>query len=194
MNFNFDDKYYKIYNYSKNEIIKNEGDLCDSIGIVLKGVIKISNYLINDTEFIISTLKANDMFGENLIFSNNNLYPGYITSISNSSIMFIKKNDFINLISVNNDFKLYYLSYVSNKFIELQTRIKILSQPTIKDMFLFYLKLNKNTNGYTYIKSINSLSEYFNVPRPSLSRTVSLLIKDNIIIKSNKLYKIKSQD
>lgn len=191
MNFNFDNKYYKIFNYNKNETIKNEGDVCDSIGIVIKGTVKISNFLINDTEFVISILEENDIFGENLMFSSNNFYPGYIYATTNASIMFIKKDAFIELLSIDNDFKLYYLRYISNKFIELQTRIKILSQPTIKEKFLFYLRLSSKKTGSCYIKSITKLANYLNVPRPSLSRSISELIDENKIIVNNKYYKIK---
>lgn len=189
MNFNIDNKYFKLYTYNKLETIKNEGDLCDSIGIIIKGSINISNYLANDSEFIISHLDENDMFGENLMFSKNPYYPGYIYACTNTKIMYIKKNDFTNLLSTNNDFKIYYLEYISNKFIELQKRIKILSQPNIKEMFLYYIKINAK-NEYCHIKSITEVANYLNVPRPSLSRTISQLLNNNIIEIINKDYKI----
>ena len=191
MNFIIDNKYYKIYSYNKLETIKNEGDLCDSIGIILKGSINISNYLINDSEFVISNLNENDMFGENLMFSNHPYYPGYIYACTNTKIMFIKKNDFTELLSINNDFKIYYLQYISNKFIELQTRIKVLSQPSIKEMFLYYIKINSK-NNICYIKSITKVANYLNVPRPSLSRTISQLLNNNVIEIIDKNYKIKN--
>ena len=190
MNFNIDNKYYKLYTYNKLETIKNEGDLCDSIGIILKGSINISNYLTNDSEFIISHLEENDMFGENLMFSKNPYYPGYIYACTNSKIMFIKKNDFTNLLSTNNDFKIYYLEYISNKFIELQTRIKILSQPSIKEMFLYYIRIYSK-KGYCHIKSITDLASYLNIPRPSLSRAISQLLSENLIEITNKNYRIR---
>ena len=190
MNIKIDEKYYKISTYKKNEIIKNEGDICNSIGIILNGTIKISNYLINDSEFIISNLKESDMFGENLMFSKNNFYPGYIYASTNTTIIFINKESFIELLSINNEFKIYYLEYISNKFIELQTRIKILSQPSIKEMFLFYIKLHSK-DGKCFIKSITEVSNYLNVPRPSLSRIISQLQNDSIIEIDNKYYEIK---
>lgn len=181
-------KYFKIKNYKKDEIIKNEGDECNSIGIILEGNIYISNILNNFNEFIINRLSKNDMFGESLIFSSVNKYPGTIYSLSNCKIAFINKNNFLELLSIDEQFKLYYLEYISNKFIDLQTRIKVLSQPTLIDKLLYFFKieLKKTSLSYITIKSVNDLANYFNVPRPSLSRALSQLITEGIIKKENK--------
>lgn len=181
-------KYFTIKNYKKDEIIKNEGDECNSIGIILEGNIYISNILNNFNEFIINRLSKNDMFGESLIFSSVNKYPGTIYSLSNCKIAFINKNNFLELLSIDEQFKLYYLEYISNKFIDLQTRIKVLSQPTLIDKLLYFFKieLKKTSLSYITIKSVNDLANYFNVPRPSLSRALSQLITEGIIKKENK--------
>ena len=84
-----------------------------------------------------------------------------------------------------------FLKYIANKFIELQTRIKVLSQPSIKEMFLYYIKINSK-NNICYIKSITKVANYLNVPRPSLSRTISQLLNNNVIEIIDKNYKIKS--
>lgn len=191
-NINFNKEYYIIKEYKKNDIIKNEGDACDSIGFILKGSVIISNILNNYNEFIITKLYENEMFGESLIFSSNNKYPGTIYANSNVTVAFLKKNKFIELLSIDNNLKLYYLEYFSNRFIELQNRIKILSQPSIKEKFLFYLKIQKRKTNldHVIIKSISDVSSYLNVPRPSLSRAISELISDGLIIKDKKKYYI----
>lgn len=191
-NFDFKSLNFPIKKFKKGNIIKNEGDLCDAVYFILNGSITISNITVSNSEFVINSLSAYDCFGENLIFSDHNYYPGNITASTNVELMVITKNNFISLLSNNSSFLTSYLSYISSKYMRLQTRLKILSQPSIKEKFVFYLQTeNKLTNkNFTYIKSITELANYLNVPRPSLSRTISLLIKDKVIKKEGNLYYI----
>ncbi len=175
----------KVTNYEKNEIIKNEGDVCNSVGIVLEGKIKISNITYFNSEYIIDILKSNDMFGENLIFTNYNKYPGEIIAISKTYILFISKTLFIHLIQKEIDFLFFYLNYISNKYIELQKRIKILCQSSIKDKLIYYLQINKNNDNVVKISSVTDLSHYLNIPRPSLSRVISQLKNEKTILVKN---------
>lgn len=172
----------KVTNYEKNEIIKNEGDVCNSVGIVLEGKIKISNITYFNSEYIIDILKSNDMFGENLIFTNSNKYPGEIIAISKTYILFISKTLFIHLIQKEIDFLVFYLNYISNKYIELQKRIKVLCQSSIRDKLIYYLQINKNNDNVVKISSITDLSHYLNIPRPSLSRVINQLKNEKTIL------------
>ena len=190
LNFSYDLVKHKIKEYKRGEIIKNEGTICEEVGLILSGSVSISNVTLNNEEFLIDNLNIGDFFGENLIFLDNNLYPGNIIASQSSQIIFFSKENFIKFLSLDNKFQFYYLNYISRKFMSIQKRIKILSQPRIKDKFLYYIQnemLSANKD-YVIIKSITSLAAYLNVPRPSLSRTISNLIDEEIIIKHKKIY------
>ena len=179
--------------YKKGEIIKNEGDVCSSIGIILSGTISITNITYDNKEFLINILHEEVMFGENLIFLNNNRYPGTIICDQNCTIIFINKKHFIYLLQSDINFTNYYLNYISNSFSKIQNRLKILSQRTIKEKFLFFLKSeSQRTNKpFVIIKSQTKLAQYLNIPRPSLTRTINQLEKEKIINKKKKIYEIK---
>ena len=190
LDFSYDLVKHKIKEYKRGEIIKNEGTICEEVGLILSGSVSISNVTLNNEEFLIDNLNIGDFFGENLIFLDNNLYPGNIIASQSSQIIFFSKENFIKFLSLDNKFQFYYLNYISRKFMSIQKRIKILSQPRIKDKFLYYIQnemLSANKD-YVIIKSITSLAAYLNVPRPSLSRTISDLIDEEIIIKHKKIY------
>lgn len=190
LNFSYNLVKHKIKEYKRGEIIKNEGTICEEVGLILSGSVSISNVTLNNEEFLIDNLNIGDFFGENLIFLDNNLYPGNIIASQSSQIIFFSKENFIKFLSLDNKFQFYYLNYISRKFMSIQKRIKILSQPRIKDKFLYYIQnemLSANKD-YVIIKSITSLAAYLNVPRPSLSRTISDLIDEEIIIKHKKIY------
>ena len=152
----------------------------------------LCNVTLNNEEFLIDNLNIGDFFGENLIFLDNNLYPGNIIASQSSQIIFFSKENFIKFLSLDNDFQLFYLNYISRKFMSIQRRIKILSQPRIRDKFLYYIQneMLSTNKDYVIIKSITSLAAYLNVPRPSLSRTISDLINEEIITKHKKIYMI----
>ena len=190
LDFSYDLVKHKIKEYKRGEIIKNEGTICEEVGLILYGSVSISNVTLNNEEFLIDNLNIGDFFGENLIFLDNNLYPGNIIASQSSQIIFFSKENFIKFLSLDNKFQFYYLNYISRKFMSIQKRIKILSQPRIKDKFLYYIQneMLSTNKDYVIIKSITSLAAYLNVPRPSLSRTISDLIDEEIIIKHKKIY------
>lgn len=180
---------FKIISYKKNEMIVNEGDICINIGFLLEGSLSVSNTLPDFNESIIQVLNKGDVFGENLIFSDNPYYPGNIYANNNCQIAFISKNNFLNLLSSNTIFRDYYITLLSKKFISMQERIKVLSQNSLYNKVLFYFEMisQKTHSKSIKIKSIDHISKYLNAPRPSVSRVISKLIEDNKIIKNKKI-------
>ncbi len=192
INFN-DFNNYTIKSYTKGDIIKIEGDICESVGLIIEGKISIYNSTYLGDTFIISTLNEYDFFGDNLVFSENNTYPGNIVSITNTKICFIKQKDFLNSLSNNIILLNEYLKYSSKKFILMQERMKVISQPSLSNKILYYIDIQskKTKSNYILINSISDLAIYLNVTRPSLSRELNKLIKNNYIIKIKKQYKLK---
>ena len=171
--------YYKEYN--KNAIIFLEGEACNNVCIVMKGEISIttSNY---DSLVEINNLKENEIFGDSLVLSDDNRYLGSIMATKDTTLCIIPKDNWLKLLE-NKTILKNYLEIVSNKVFKIQSKVKILSQKSIREKILFYLvseskRLNKKKIS---IKSKESLALYLNVPRPSLSRELISLKNDGII-------------
>ena len=183
----------KIINYNKGDIIFSEGDECKYVGYVLVGevIIHTSSILYND--FLISTIKEGDLFGVNLLFSNNPYYLGTVEANKKTSIKFVSKKEYMSFVSNNLE---EFLSYTSNKFISLQQRLKVLSQKTIKEKILFYLVNKSNLlNTYTIpIPKKEELARYLKIERPSLSRELANLKKDGFINYNRKSITIMKRD
>ena len=174
--------FYKIKKYKKGSIIFNEGDTCDSIGLVIAGEIHISTLTNTDKEYIISTLFKNDLFGENLLFNSNKEYLGDCISITDSTILFINKTNLFKLFE-NKTILENYLNLISIKNTMLRQKLKLYSQKSIEDRIMFYLlseqkRLNTNIIPIT---SKENLAKYLNIPRPSLSRELINLKEKGII-------------
>lgn len=171
--------YYKEYN--KNALIFLEGEKCNNVCIVIKGEISIvtSNY---DSLVEINNLKENEIFGDSLILIDDNRYLGNIMAVKDTTLCIIPKDNWLKLLE-NKTILKNYLEIISTKVFKIQSKVKILSQKSIREKILFYLlseskRINKKKIP---IKSKESLSLYLNVPRPSLSRELMRLKSDNII-------------
>lgn len=165
---------------NKNQILFSEGDRCDSVYLVLSGCINISTITLEGKEYVFNTLNKNDIFGDSLSFLEKNEYLGDGIAFEKSEIAIINKDDFINILREDRNVLNNYLSYNAKRNLETRFKIKLFSQQSIRDKILFYLK-EKEKNKIVYIKSKEALAKELNVLRPSLSRELIELKKENII-------------
>ena len=173
----------KIKTYKKNQVIFNEEEECKSIAIIVKGQISISTYTLLEKTYDIKTLNENDIFGTFLIFSSSPYYLGNVISLKDSTIAFINKNDLYTIISKNQSFYNSYMNLISKSVMKLQGKVKILSQKTIREKILFYIKneIKRTKNKTIKINSKEELAKILTIPRPSLSRELILLKEDGYI-------------
>ena len=74
LNIDLIKSYGKTLEYKSCEIIFNEGDSCDKLGLVLEGEAKIITYTYQDKEEIINNVKKGDLFGQFVLFSKHSNY------------------------------------------------------------------------------------------------------------------------
>lgn len=170
----------KVRTYEKNDLIFNEGDRCNYVCIVTNGAVKISTTSSLYNEFIISTIKSGESFGENLIFSERPFYLGDIIATKKTSILFLSKNDYVKYVDENLK---EFLQENSKRYLLLQQRTKILLQKSIREKILFYLisKYNSTNSLDIKITSKEELAKYLNIERPSLSRELIKLKEEGLI-------------
>ncbi len=173
------DELFNIVSLNKNQILFSEGEECNFIYLVLDGIINISTITYEGKEYIFNTLKKDDLFGDSLSFSENNKYLGDGIAFTNAKIAVISKDNFLSLLNDKTILK-NYLSYISKRNMDTRFQIKLLSQQSIRDKILFYLK-SKEKNKIVYINSKEELAKELNILRPCLSRELIKLKKDNII-------------
>lgn len=170
----------KVKTYEKNDLIFNEGDRCNYVCIVTNGAVKISTTSSLYNEFIISTIKSGESFGENLIFSERPYYLGDIIATKKTSILFLSKKEYLKYVSENLE---EFLQENSKRYLLLQQRTKILLQKSIREKILFYLisKYNSTNSLDIEITSKEELAKYLNIERPSLSRELIKLKEEGLI-------------
>ena len=174
-------KLLEVKSLKKNEILFREDDKCESVSIVVSGEVKISTTSFEGQELIYNILHKNDVFGNNLIFSDEPFYKGDVIATKECTIVIIKRENLIQLLQSNKEFMISYLNTQSNFSKKLNSTIKLLSYTSAEERFRFYLF---NNNGKIQYKSVSELASILHLQRETLSRLLTKLEKENVIKRS----------
>ena len=165
----------------KGAYLFREGELCSKVCIVVSGGVKIASMHYFGSEVIFNILEKGDIFGNNLIFSDEPVYKGDVVAIKDSTIVSISKENLTKLLLSNREFLVAYLNIQSNFGKKLNSTIKMLSMNSAEDRLMFYLKENKGEINY---HSVADLADILNLKRETLSRLLTKLEKENAIRRS----------
>ena len=170
----------KGYQIAKGNVIYHEGDVCESIGIIISGKIDIVTYSFDGKELLINSLKSGEIFGNNLLFSSSPIYRGNVIAKEKAVVAFINKENLVALLQNNSEFLNLYLQAQSDKAKSLTARIQLLSFPNAEERLFFYASKN---NGVITFKNVTTLAATIGVQRETLSRLLTNLIERHLIKK-----------
>ena len=173
-------KLVKGYQVTKNSVINHEGDLCENVGVIISGKVDIVSYSFQGKEQILNSLKAGDIFGNNLIFSSEPIYRGDVIAKEKCVIAFINKENLIYLLQNNQEFLTLYLKAQSDFGKSLNARIQLLSFTNAEERLVYYA--SKNDNVITF-KNVTTLASQIGIQRETLSRLLTNLVKRHLIKK-----------
>lgn len=186
---------YEIKKYSPNESIAFRGDEVKGLYIILKGTL-ITEMLTEEGNVIkIEELVPSDVIASAFIFGKNNSFPVDLSVKDKAEILFVERKEFLKILFSEEKILENFLNEISNKTQLLTSKIwNSFNNKTIKKKFCDYVKKNQKNNLFS-IQNLGALAEFFGVERPSLSRVLSDLVKDEKLerIGRNK-YKILDKD
>ena len=187
---------YKILNYQKDEYVAFRGDEIKGIYINLQGTL-VAEMLKDDGNVKkIEELERGKIIASAFIFGDVNKFPVDLVAKSQVKILFIEKNEVIELLKMNSKILKVFLDEISNKAQFLSKNLwESLSNKTINQKLVEYILKNEKDGVFIFDRSIKDLAEYFNVSRRSLSRVIKKFIEDKVIEKLEKgKYKILSKE
>ena len=168
------------YQVTKNSIIAHEGDACENVGVIVSGKVDIVSYAFKGKEMLLNSLKAGDVFGNNLIFSSDPVYRGDVIAKEKCVIAFINKENLIFLLQNNQDFLKLYLQAQSDFGKSLNARIQLLSFTNAEERLFYYASKNDNV---IIFKNVTALAAQIGIQRETLSRLLTSLVKRHLIKK-----------
>lgn len=186
---------YEIKKYSPNESIAFRGDEVRGLYIILKGTLTTEMLTEEGNVIKIEELVPSDIIASAFVFGKKNSFPVDLNAKDEAEILFIERKEFLKILFSKEKILENFLNEVSNKTQLLTSKIwNSFNNKTIKKKFCDYVKKNQKNNLFS-IQNLGALAEYFGVERPSLSRVLSDLVKDEKLerIGRNK-YKILDKD
>ena len=171
-------KKMKMVVIKKGETIFFEHERCTQIGLIKKGEIRIVSYLEDGREILYNVLQDGDMFGNNLIFSNDQRYRGDVVAFKDTKLYLITKEELLTILESNKEFLNTYLTTQAENSKALNLKIKLLTFNNAEDRLLYYLQISKSKIRY---RSISDLAKTLFLTRESLSRLIHKLEKENVI-------------
>ena len=169
--------------YKKGSVILLAGDEVSEMGIIISGEAEAYRENYDGSRLLISLLKTSDIFSE-MIFPGDSKNPLTFIAKTDVEIMYIRHDKLLttckNACQCHHKLLQNHLGTVSTKYWELQTKIKYLTTPTLREKILEFLKDcsegKKGTFDIPYDR--DAMAEYLNADRSALSRELSRMKKD----------------
>lgn len=176
-------KKIKIKRYQSGQIIFKENDICNHVGLVKSGQVIIKSFSESGKEIVYNIRNAGEMFGNNLIFSEDKHYLGDVIAIKDSAIFLFDEKQLLSILNNNTLFLKAYLLNQANSIKKLNAMIKMFSFNNARERLIYYFKINHNQIAYD---SITLLANELLLQRETLSRLINKMIKEGKIIKQEK--------
>ena len=176
-----------IVDIKKDQLLFHENEVCVSVALVISGQIIIRSIDLNGKEIIYNIINEGGIFANNLLFSNNKRYKGDVIVTKKSKVALLSEDNLIEILMNNVVFLRSYLSVQAENIKQINFMVKLLSLDSARERFIYYLEYH---HRLIEIESITRLSKELSLTRETLSRLISSLIKEKIIIKEKQLIKL----
>lgn len=181
---NFFDDNGETSNYTKGDMIYNEGSHSNFIYLIKKGVVKNHKFDEDGKELITSIQKEDDLFGYSS-FTQNIPYQESATAIENSELVCISKYKVKDILNNNHKLTLELIQLLTDDLSSikeqlLQMAYSSVQKKTAATILKFAEKLNKKPEEPIKI-SRNDLASVAGVAIETLIRTISRFKKEGLI-------------
>ncbi len=188
-----------VHLHGKGHLIIMEGVACQGIGIIIEGQVARQKYTPTGEFTTLNLLGPGTVFGADLIFSSNKVYPYSLEALTLVKTIFISREDLLALIANSSQLLLNYMSFLSDRAREQDQRIHLLSQKTLRLKIASYLlslleeqlvyegkSLREaievpTTSAVVLPVSKEVVARLLAMPRPSFSRELISMEKDGLI-------------
>lgn len=181
--------------FAKDEILAMQDEPCNRLIILTEGGVKAEM-----TDPSGKVVKVEDIYAPNplailFLFGSKNLFPVQVTALEQVKALIIPKKSVLKILGMNEQLLKNYLDISANFASRLSDKLYLMSFRTIRQKLITYLlNLPHNNNTIILDRSQQAISEYFGVSRPSLSRELANMAKDNLISIDRKQIRIIDRD
>lgn len=178
----------RVSTYGKNQVIFQEGDPANHVGIVLSGAAQIVRQDYYGNRSIVARLQPSELFGESFACAGVPALPVSVTAVEDSRVMLIDCRRITlsctSACSFHSRIIFNLLKVVATKNLIFNQKIEIISRRTTREKLMAYLMLQAKQNGsnsFTIPYDRQSLADYLGVDRSAMAAEISKLRKDGVI-------------
>ncbi|OGX60732.1 MAG: hypothetical protein A2189_06250 [Paenibacillus sp. RIFOXYA1_FULL_44_5] len=190
------DEIHEIFSHhqtvKKNTMIYQPMDPSEYVYLIKKGSVRLMRLADNGQQITLSIIKEGMIFGEGDVL-NEKTYSHYAETIENSSICYVHKTDFKELLKKYDEVNKLILNILYRRWREAQQQIENLAFLDVTNRFVsLLLRLSKeygkeyNKNGMrgTFINvkiSQDRLADYCGTSRESINRTIKDMKSEDLL-------------
>lgn len=196
----------------KGEILINEGDICNYVGVVSEGQLAMQKYTGSGEAFTIGLLGPGDVIGSDMVFGSDHVSPMTIEAVTNSKVIMLSNDLLMRMMQARQGVEMNFIQVLSDRIRSLNKRISLLSQKSLRQKIAYYLLdidgderhrkamggiPSKRSSGPVSIRlpaSKEVVSRLLAMPRPSFSRELINMEKDGLIHVNGRNIQILSPD
>lgn len=174
---------FSLVQFKKNETIFFRGDKVQNILIILNGNAKTEMINKSGKTILIDILKENTLIAPAFVFGSQNEFPVDVIAIDDISIISINKNDLLLEMQSNPTLLNNFLEDISNRCQFLSKKLWFnFEVRSLRDKVIEYINMNAKDDIIKFDPSISEIAKKLGVLRPALSREISKLKKEGILI------------
>ncbi len=177
-----EESYSRYSSFRKDEIIAMQGYGCRSVFLLSKGSAYARMVNEEGKEFILDTLSAPDVLASAFVFSTAKVFPVTILAAGDCEIFTIGRESLTKLIYADKAILENFLTIVSDHSMFLSRRINEFALQTLSSRIVSFIE----NDGP--ISNLSQAAFILGVARPSLSRTVSQLVSQGVLMKTEAGY------
>lgn len=172
-----------FHSFHKGKIILSQGDGYESLYILVRGTCCGDMVDLSGKTIRVEDFHAPYAIALGILFSTNSILPVSIKARTDVEIVTVKRENLLQWCRRSERFLRNLVEEISNKVMFLSQRLYYMSFKSIRSKLAHYLLdlSGENQKKVRFHTTLEELSDYFGVARPSLSRVLIQLERENII-------------
>ncbi len=166
-------KVFKEYNR-----VVRVGDTCDSLMLLIEGVVEARMGSETGREVVIDRLQAPMILAPAFLFAKDNTIPVEVFMTTEGVVWYIHREAFFQFMSTHSEVLRSFLGELSDRSTFLSSKVRSFAVKGLRNRVLDYIRQHGT------ITSVSKTAEVLGVARPSLSRVLADLQAEDLVKRS----------
>lgn len=174
----------KISSYRKGDIVVFQDSLCKSLSLLCQGTLLAKMTNSEGKEIVIEHLAAPEILAPAFIYGTENRFPVTLQAEDDVIVWSLSKEEFLRMMEYDDVLLRNFLRQISDRSVFLSRKLNEFALQNLSTRIVSYLRRNN------IISNIQDVAFIMGVARPSLSRTLSAMVEEGTLRKTEEGYKL----